>query len=649
MPNAPLRQARRFVLAGYFGFGNVGDEAILSGVIRDVRDYAPAARITVLSGDPGSTAAAYGVDAVLWTDVGSILSEIARADAIIIGGGGIFHDYWGVDPRTLLTRSHTGVVYYCEIGALARLFRVPLIIWSVGIGPLLFRDGEELVRDVLIEADVLTVRDAASIDEARRIGVMRDIPVVADAALRHPIGVARREGRTIVVSVRSWDKLTDGGVHAIATALDEASRRLQCEIVFAALQVAEGSLEDDMAAADRVIRSLPEPQRARVVAATSPDTYLELAAEAHVVVAMRLHALVLAARLGVPGIALSYDPKVDAWMQSIDRSADVFGVEDLEKTALADEIVHAAADDYEDVRVGLERRSAAGAADFARLLDALRPEPRTSLLEKTGSRVVAQLTAAFQRDSEVALPEGDVTALVGELSEGQTDGRSDAMKRAVGNLQFLQNVVRELRQGEDFLRRSLDAKEEAAAFFRDANAKLEAALRSRDGDIAYLKQRLEDEIELRPFIGLPGIPDHVAVSLVRHLRKLASNAITFVVVSGGEDARVSRALEIAATGNEMLKFHTDTLDPELVRKRLQERPSAAVVLPLITSYFQLTKIERSLAEILPGDTTLLLTHGHAPGVRVFVDEVGDRGKYRERGRRSDFTVLDRLDSGSPIQ
>src|SRR5690242_5845601 len=114
MPNAPLRQARRFVLAGYFGFGTVGDEAILSGVIRDVRDYAPAARITVLSGDPGSTAAAYGVDAVLWTDVGSILSEIARADAIIIGGGGIFHDYWGVDPRTLLTRSHTGVVYYCE-------------------------------------------------------------------------------------------------------------------------------------------------------------------------------------------------------------------------------------------------------------------------------------------------------------------------------------------------------------------------------------------------------------------------------------------------------------------------------------------------------------------------------------------------------
>jgi polysaccharide pyruvyl transferase WcaK-like protein len=53
-------------------------------------------------------------------------------------------------------------------------------------------------------------------------------------------------------------------------------------------------------------------RRSRVVEATTPSEAMALFRSASVVLAMRLHALILAALSGSPVSALSYDPKVQA-------------------------------------------------------------------------------------------------------------------------------------------------------------------------------------------------------------------------------------------------------------------------------------------------------------------------------------------------
>ena len=55
--------APRFLLSGYYGFGNVGDEALLQIIVERLRARWPACTVDVLSGDPAGTMKTFGVEA----------------------------------------------------------------------------------------------------------------------------------------------------------------------------------------------------------------------------------------------------------------------------------------------------------------------------------------------------------------------------------------------------------------------------------------------------------------------------------------------------------------------------------------------------------------------------------------------------------
>ena len=52
----------RVLLSGYYGFGNVGDEAILASTVLSLRERSPGIEISVLSANPAETARSYGVE-----------------------------------------------------------------------------------------------------------------------------------------------------------------------------------------------------------------------------------------------------------------------------------------------------------------------------------------------------------------------------------------------------------------------------------------------------------------------------------------------------------------------------------------------------------------------------------------------------------
>src|SRR5687768_7222558 len=110
---------QRLLIAGYYGFGNAGDEAILHSIRNILRRHFPAATLVVLTGDPAETRRVHGVETVEWTDIAGITTAIDSSDLVIIGGGGLFHDYWGIDVSTLGTANHSGLVYYASVAAMA--------------------------------------------------------------------------------------------------------------------------------------------------------------------------------------------------------------------------------------------------------------------------------------------------------------------------------------------------------------------------------------------------------------------------------------------------------------------------------------------------------------------------------------------------
>ena len=94
--------SKKILLSGYYGFDNVGDEAVLFSIVRDLRAVmGDEAEITVLSNNPETTSARYDVRAVDRWNKKTLLTEIKACDLFISGGGSLLQDVTsGVDLCT---------------------------------------------------------------------------------------------------------------------------------------------------------------------------------------------------------------------------------------------------------------------------------------------------------------------------------------------------------------------------------------------------------------------------------------------------------------------------------------------------------------------------------------------------------------------
>jgi polysaccharide pyruvyl transferase WcaK-like protein len=136
----------KILVAGYYGAQNAGDEAILSGLLASFRAAGYLGEFAVLSHDPADTRALHGVEAVAWNDIEAVIDASDSADLVVVGGGGLFQDYWGVDPATVLTSGHGGIAQYATPVYLAATLGKPCALLGVGVGPLRTAEGRDLTR-----------------------------------------------------------------------------------------------------------------------------------------------------------------------------------------------------------------------------------------------------------------------------------------------------------------------------------------------------------------------------------------------------------------------------------------------------------------------------------------------------------------------
>ena len=69
----------RLVISGYYGFGNAGDEAMLSAMVGALRALDPSLAITVISGNPSDTCRRYPVASVHRLNVWGIAKALRLA------------------------------------------------------------------------------------------------------------------------------------------------------------------------------------------------------------------------------------------------------------------------------------------------------------------------------------------------------------------------------------------------------------------------------------------------------------------------------------------------------------------------------------------------------------------------------------------
>jgi polysaccharide pyruvyl transferase WcaK-like protein len=204
----------RVLLCGYYGFGNSGDEAILSVLISDLNEVLHNPDITVVAGNVESIAADHRVDAIHWTDIGRLREEAQASDLMVLGGGGLFQDQQEFDPETILTPAHGGITYWAGFALLSHLVQKPLAIYGTGVGPLSTEKGRSLTAMSFKAATATSVRDQESSRLLDELGI-KNVAVTADPVFR--MTADRRvgleilnneqipEGQALIaVGIRSW-------------------------------------------------------------------------------------------------------------------------------------------------------------------------------------------------------------------------------------------------------------------------------------------------------------------------------------------------------------------------------------------------------------------------------------------------------------
>lgn len=305
----------RVLISGYYGFGNAGDEAILAGLIRSLRELDPVIKITVVSGTAAETRRLHDVAAVSRNQPRAIWAAVGAADLVLLGGGSLLQDVTGFKS----------IPYYLGIILMGLVRGKATMFCAHGVGPIHGTLGRVLVRLIGNRVDAITVRDPESAAVLRRLGVRRpSLAITADAALSLPPGEPDRgratlaalgappEAPVIGVSVRAW---RNGALPALAQALDRLTDDLGAQILFIPMQPGQ-DLD--------VIRHVQGHMQASALLLPEPYDYerlLDVVAACNLVIGVRYHALVFAAMSGVPLVGLTYDPKNDNFLRSIGMKA----------------------------------------------------------------------------------------------------------------------------------------------------------------------------------------------------------------------------------------------------------------------------------------------------------------------------------------
>ena len=83
---------KRFVLSGYFGFKNFGDEAILDVLVKRLQSLDQ--EITVFSSNPEYTKSLFdNINSIYTFDISSVIKAIFSSDIVISGGGSLLQDH----------------------------------------------------------------------------------------------------------------------------------------------------------------------------------------------------------------------------------------------------------------------------------------------------------------------------------------------------------------------------------------------------------------------------------------------------------------------------------------------------------------------------------------------------------------------------
>lgn len=317
-------------ICGFYGRNNLGDEAILGGMVDLLAHARPGEPPLVMSDDPSSSRSAHGIDAVSTRAPSGMrhLAGLRMARAVvsrrdfILGGGDLLRD-----------SSHQDVVgpWLSHLDRAQRLRRRSAVV-GISVGHLWRPESLESIRSRFEKVSFVVTRDEPSAVRLREIGVQTEITVGPDLALRlfprRSPAAGAVAAKRVVVCVRGLaDRADEESVLAHEHAVSELAAALDVlsadgvEVHLVPLRSVSGRLQP---VDDDYVAGLELAYRASRGHTFTVHRHIATVAALHdvlttadLVIGMRLHSVIMAAGLGIPTIALAYDQKVSQFCAEV--------------------------------------------------------------------------------------------------------------------------------------------------------------------------------------------------------------------------------------------------------------------------------------------------------------------------------------------
>ena len=293
----------KVVISGYYGFDNIGDEAILKSIIMALREEDKDIEITVLSNNPKSTMKNYNVNAISRWNLKKIFNELRCSDGLISGGGSLLQD----------VTSSRSILYYTSIMGLANLLKKPVCVYAQGIGPINKKFNKKIVKYFLNKVQYISLRDIESKEFINSIGVNKEVEIVPDPVmgLEFKYPDINKKDSYIIISIRDWINK-----EKYLNELCKFCENIKKEGINIKLLPMHGKLDEEISKRLANMLSFDVEIISYKLNIESKLRYIKYA---KLMVGMRLHALIFAGNVGTPMMGISYDPKIDSYLKLVNQ------------------------------------------------------------------------------------------------------------------------------------------------------------------------------------------------------------------------------------------------------------------------------------------------------------------------------------------
>ncbi|MGC0274674.1 polysaccharide pyruvyl transferase family protein [Pseudactinotalea sp. Z1739] len=325
------KRPRNVIISGYYGARNRGDDLLLEALLLRIREKVPDANVIAAAVNPLVVERDQGVQAFKRTDPYISDRYASSATALILGPGGLWHDYTiqaGDGVAGIVNGSRLSPSHLAQLPLMVKAYGGEFHVHGMGVGPLEDTSAKASVRLTGLISDSVTVRD----EESRALldGIEKAWPsrprVSPDVAYTLPMGSpTSAEGHQwlptepyIAVNVRPFGKDDDSVATVLNTVLRIASERNWHVLGIPMQPVDEKAMAAWLDSAHPSFTILP---------VDAPwSVFMDALRRAAGIVAMRLHTNLLAHRAGKMPVGIAYDPKVAAHFKQLKRGSAFVGM-----------------------------------------------------------------------------------------------------------------------------------------------------------------------------------------------------------------------------------------------------------------------------------------------------------------------------------